>query len=48
MHSNNRGSCIIKTIFTTLDPVLSAVMDPALQGTDLKQNPILAGTNALK
>jgi hypothetical protein len=23
-------------------------MDPALQGTDLKQNPILAGTNALK
>jgi hypothetical protein len=38
----------MKTIFTTLDPVFFVVMDPALQGTDLKQNPILAGTNALK
>jgi hypothetical protein len=38
----------MKTIFTTLDPVLFVVMDPALQGTDLVQNPILAGTNALK
>jgi hypothetical protein len=48
MNSNNSGSCIVKTIFTILDPVLSAVMDPALQGTDLVQNPILAVTNALK
>jgi hypothetical protein len=38
----------MKTIFTTLDPVLCEVMDPALQGTDLVQNPIQAGTNALK
>jgi hypothetical protein len=38
----------MKTILTTIDPVLCAVMDPALQGTDLFQNPILAGTNALK
>jgi hypothetical protein len=38
----------METIFTTLDRVLWVVMDPALQGTGLVQNPILAGTNALK